>query len=229
MCHRFTPLSLEALQASLVARRTTGRASVPEQLELPLADAYPGSKVAVFVPDATGELHAKELTWGFNLPSSSSANKGQISPARGRLVYNTRIETALSQVQAGRGMWARYLKGSRCLVPVRAFYEWRTVPDPATGQVRDAEGKRQQMRFTLAGHSYFLLAGVASESLFSVITTAPTTQMSRIHTRMPLVLLPGESRVWLGDDYASLADRLGVELSVEPERTSQQARLWQDE
>lgn len=36
--------------------------------------------------------------------------------------------------------------------------------------------------------------------------------------RMPLVLGPGESGVWLGPDFARFADRSAIQLTAEPER-----------
>jgi putative SOS response-associated peptidase YedK len=68
----------------------------------------------------------------------------------------------------------------------------------------------------LPGHRVFLLAGVQQAGRFSVVTTAPNASVAPLHSRMPLVLAPGESRIWLSDDYARLADRSALTLDATP-------------
>ena len=65
-----------------------------------------------------------------------------------------------------------------------------------------------------------LLAGLAQDGRFSIVTTAPNRWVAPIHGRMPLVLGPGESHVWLAGEFEALADRGDVALeacSAEPE------------
>jgi putative SOS response-associated peptidase YedK len=92
---------------------------------------------------------------------------------------------------------------------VRGFFEHYT-------RSRDRRG--EQWRFTYPGHNVFLLAGVWENDRVSVVTTVPNADVSPIHTRMPLVLAPGESSVWLGPDFARLADRSAVRLVAEKEQ-----------
>ena len=142
MCHRVTPVLMTEIEYLLEQQRQTGHARLPERdpsLEVP--DAYPGKQLPLIVPDATGELHAEELTWGFDAPPG----------ARSKLVFNTRIETALAHVSAGRGMWAEPLLIGRCLIPVLAFYESWTRNPPRRGA---------QARFSSPAHRGFLLAGL---------------------------------------------------------------------
>ena len=77
---------------------------------------------------------------------------------------------------------------------------------------------RRQYLFRLPGARAFLLAAVREGDWFSVVTTAPNANVAPIHDRMPLVLGPGESSVWLGPDFASLSNRDAVRLSVTAER-----------
>lgn len=134
--------------------------------------------------------------------------------ATGGIVFNTRIETALDQARSGRGMWAEAIEHGRCLVPARAFWEWWTTADPHATYV-DEEGRtrRRQVRYRLAGHTIFLMAGVQANGRFSIVTTVPNTDVSPVHNRMPLVLGPGESSIWLGSDWGSLADRSHLRLT----------------
>jgi putative SOS response-associated peptidase YedK len=200
MCHRMSPLQAAEMREALRALRESGHARVPAADEgaPPAPDAYPGSQVPLFVPDGAGELAVRTLSWGFDAPAGHG------------LVFNTRIETALSQARAGRGLWARPASEGRCLVPVRRFYE--TADAPAAG-----EAGRRQWRFRLAGHAVFLLACVSDGSRFSVVTCEPNADVRPVHRRMPLVLGPGESAVWLGPGYTALADRSRVRLDAEPE------------
>ena len=202
MCHRITPLLREDLQAALDELHRSGHARIPHREESsPVPDAYPGTQLPLFTLDANGELQVSELSWGFDAPPQSTS----------KLVFNTRIETALSQARSGRGLWAQPLLTGRCLVPVSSFYESWTRSAPERGA---------QVRFTLPGRRVFLLAGVCDSSRFSIVTTEPNADVSSVHSRMPLVLAPGESSIWLGPDYAALSDRSGIKLMASPELRS---------
>lgn len=204
MCVRMCPLTVEEAQAVLDARATPGAHAI-RYVERPdhLHDARPGSLVPVYVPEGGG-LAVARLTWGFPLDGKPNA------------VFNTRIESALEQLRLGRrGMWAKAIAEGRCLVPVRAFYEGHM-----TEKIESEKAGRQVRRqylFRLPGARAFLLAAVREGDWFSVVTTAPNANVAPIHDRMPLVLGPGESSVWLGPDFARLADRRNVSLTSCPE------------
>ena len=200
------PLTYDEAAAALDAREHRGRAHIARRDEFdPVYDAYPGSEVPAYVMDGAGRLATVKLTWGFALEGRRAA------------VYNTRIETALDQLRRGRrGMWSQAIAQGRCLVPVRAFYEphaTETVASERTGRP-----VRRQYRFRLPGAGAFLLAGVQYEGQLSIVTTAPNADVAPVHDRMPLVLGPGESGVWLGPDFTRLAERSGIQLATEPER-----------
>lgn len=204
MCVRFSPLTAEEAQAVLDARGTGRHAIRYIESPDPRHDARPGSTVPLFVPDGAGCLKVAKLEWGFPLDGKPHA------------VFNTRIESALEQLRRGRrGMWARAIAEGRCLVPVRAFYEGHMterVPSPVTGKPI----KRQYV-FRLPGARAFLLAAVRMDGMFSIVTTAPNSSAAPVHERMPLVLGPGESSVWLGPDFVSLSDRSLIRLACNPE------------
>ena len=196
MCHRMSPLLLSELEKAISELKFTGLARVPRRdPSVPVADAYPGAQLPLIIEGEHGYEPA-QLTWGFDT----------VQEGRPRLVFNTRIETALAQARAEKGLWAGPITQCRCLVPVRAFYESWTREPPRRGA---------QMRFLLPGHAVFLLAGVFENDRFSVVTTSPNASVSPYHSRMPLVLAPGESRIWMGPDYASLSDRSGIVLARE--------------
>ncbi|WP_303941993.1 SOS response-associated peptidase family protein [Enorma burkinafasonensis] len=83
---------------------------------------------------------------------------------------------------------------------------------------RTGKPVRRQYRFRVPGARAFLLAAVQEDGRFSIVTTAPNASVAPVHDRMPLVLGPGEMGVWLGPDFARLADRSDIELASEPER-----------
>lgn len=205
MCVRFSPLTAEEAQAVLDARGTGRHAIRHIEAPNPTHDAHPGSQVPLFVPDGTGALRVARLEWGFPLDGKPHA------------VFNTRIESALEQLRRGRrGMWVKAIARGRCLVPVRAFYESHAterVPSERTGRT-----VRRQYRFRLPGACAFLLAAVQADGRFSVVTTAANASVAPVHERMPLALGPGESGVWLGPGFGTLADRSGVALVAETER-----------
>ena len=155
--------------------------------------------------DGAGGFRVATLEWGFPLDGRPHA------------VFNTRIESALEQLRRGRrGMWAKAIAEGRCLVPVCAFYESHATERVAS----EKTGKpvRRQYRFTMPGARAFLLAGVQQDGRFSIVTTEPNAIVAPIHDRMPLVLGSGESTVWLGSDFAVLANRSAITLAFEPER-----------
>lgn len=212
MCVRMEPITVEEARAVLTARqnamegaRASGHAINIEGDMGSESDAHPGSSVPVFLPRPEGGLSLALLTWGFPLDGRQNA------------VFNTRIETALAQLgQDRRGMWSNAIESGRCLVPIRAFYESHAterVPSLSTGKP-----VKRQYRFRLPGARAFLLAAVQEKGHFSIVTTAPNDSVSSVHDRMPLVLGPGESSIWLGPDFARLASRPCPPLSAEAER-----------
>lgn len=86
----------------------------------------------------------------------------------------------------------------------------------------DREREDRQVRppatFRLPGARAFLLAAVREGNRFSTVTTRPNASVAHVHNRMPLVLGPGESSVWLGPDFANLSNRDAIRLSAVAER-----------
>ena len=204
MCVRMCPLTFEEAKAALDARATPGAHDIRYvERPDPARDARPGSVVPVYIPK-DGGLAVTRLTWGFELDGKPNA------------VFNTRIESALEQLRPGGcGMWTKAITEGRCLVPVRAFYESHAT-EKVISEKTGRPVKRQYL-FRLPGARAFLLSAVREGDRFSVVTTAPNASVAPVHNRMPLVLGPGESGVWLGPGFAGLADRGGITLESMPE------------
>ena len=204
MCVRFVPLAYDEAEAVLSAQRMGGRQVLPVPDFNPIHDAYPGTDVPIYLWDKRlNRLVTKKMTWGFDLDGKRSA------------VFNTRLETALAQLRRGRrGMWHRAITEGRCLVPVRAFYESHTAErlvDPSTGKTA-----QRPYRFTMFGVRAFLLAGVAIEGHFSVVTVPASADVASVHDRMPLVMGRGDSRRWVGNGFETFERSMRPMLESKP-------------
>lgn len=204
MCVRFSPLTADEAQAVLGARGAGRHAIRYIEHPDPIHDARPGSTVPLFLPDGAGDLKVARLEWGFPFDGRPHA------------VFNTRIESALEQLRRGRrGMWTKAIAEGRCLVPVHSFYEAHVTEKV----ISEKTGRpiRRQYRFRMPGARAFLLAAVQQDGRFSIVTTEPNESVAPIHDRMSLVLGLGESGVWLGPEFATLSNRSGINLAVEPD------------
>lgn len=212
MCHRFTMLTYEETQDVVRALSCgTHPAWKPDwPASAPRVDAFPGSRVGIIVPNASGGVETVEATWGFAAPWAK------------RPVFNARIETALSPES---GMWGRALAQGRCIVPAVRFFETQNRPDVAGVSDGAAKGRRRSLySFGMPDGDPVLLAGMRQDGCFSVVTTQPNASVAPVHDRMPLVLSWYEAWRWLGDGFASLADRgavvLDSRLEQQPARRS---------
>lgn len=89
----------------------------------------------------------------------------------------------------------------RCLAPIEAFYEWKTL----------GPKEKQPYAIALAGGVFMALAGLwenwrspAGEWVrsFTVVTCPPNALCGQIHNRMPVILPPSTWPLWLGEDAA---------------------------
>lgn len=243
MCRRIVPIARDELERAIEQTRVetteTGRPGGCVALARQLREdggagspqgrpdpdehqAWPGSTLSVLLA-REGRLALEDMTWGFptpweRAPNENASDKAAAGDARrrgGRLIYNTRFESALAQMARGSGMWAEALACRRCVVPTRGFYEpHRTlrVPSPKTGRPIC-----QQMLFDLADEGVTFLAGIYQDGRLSIVTTAPSEQVRPVHDRMPLVLTPREVSTWLGPRFAELAGREAARLDVRPQ------------
>lgn len=87
MCTRFTPLSHTEAQSVLDSLYKTGSAHIRNQDSAgEAADAYPGTTVPLFVLGPDNKLFTQSARWGFE------------SDHLGKLLFNTRIETACNNI-----------------------------------------------------------------------------------------------------------------------------------
>jgi len=127
----------------------------------------PTNRIGLVVQDGSGAL-------------ISSAN-WQIAPPGGRPLINARIENT--------GFWHDEWENGRCMIPALGYFEWATV-----------EGRKEPMFITVKRNApVIFFAGFRSEDGQGcvILTREPSPQIAHIHSRMPVILSPGEMQDWL--------------------------------
>jgi len=104
-----------------------------------------------------------------------------------RNVINIRQET-LEQKKSFQDL----MSGRRCLIPVTAFYEWKSTK---VGKVPYLFYQRQMVTFSLAG--LWNRNAIGSQNEFAVLTTKAQGEVSRVHNRMPLIIPIESEALWL--------------------------------
>lgn len=194
MCGRFIPIPRNVIEDIIQEINSGHCVNIMPDWPARLDNAYPGSTVPVMVP-LGNQLTIDDMAWGYEVPWKSG------------VVFNTRIETALSTKP---NMWRESLAERRCVVPTLGFFE----PHKEEKSISQKTGKeiKRQYLFTMPHKAPLFLGGVYDGSRFSIITTAPNPSVRPIHGRMPLVLAQDEINQWLHGEYAALKDRRGIHL-----------------
>lgn len=135
------------------------------------------------VVDAGGRLVV--MRWGFSRPFSHA-------------VVNARED------KLGGGMWKAAAEARRCLIPAAAYYEWSGL-----------KGAKRTHRFTAAEGGWLWIAGIWEEhaelgKCFGMITTEPTGAVCGVHDRMPAVLAPEETGLFLDGGMAAFRPAAGL-------------------
>ena len=131
--------------------------------------------------------------------------------SEGASTFNAKAET-LSERPAYRNAFLK----RRCIVPAEAFYEWvgpKKERQPLN--IRRADGKLLSM----AGlFNYWKPTASQGRPMltFTVVTTAPSQWMARIHNRMPVILQDNHIDAWL-DPTISDPQQLSELLKAPPE------------
>jgi putative SOS response-associated peptidase YedK len=178
MCGRYTLTAPDP--AALRARF-----GLSESLQIrPRYNVAPGDDVLAITTDKQGTPRAEMLRWGLVPPWVKE-------PGAAAKMINARAETVADK-PAYRGAFERF----RCLILADGFYEW--------GQL--SSGPKRAFHITRADQQPFAFAGLWSvwhrgepEQIRSctIITTAPNSQVARLHDRMPAILAPEDESRWL--------------------------------
>jgi putative SOS response-associated peptidase YedK len=156
----------------------------------------------------TGEVHrtVDPAEWDFHPAFMKDAKRPQ---------FNARIETLTTS-----GLWKRAFASSRCIVPMRGYFEWTE---------REAEGKTIKIPHFIHGPGDLLAAaGIYTARKVDdewIVSTAIITREARdasgeLHDRMPAFLEPEVFDRWLEPvawDDAQKADAIGMLTEVSSE------------
>ena len=124
--------------------------------------------------------------------------------------FNAKAET-LAQSR----LFAGYFKGSRCLVPADAFYEWKKVTlEKGVGQPKGPGTEKHPMCIRMKDEKPFMMAGLFSVwksedgarelATFTIITTQANELLEPIHHRMPVILEEEDHERWIDREYHDL-------------------------
>ena len=140
----------------------------------------------------TGMRSLDLLRWGL-VPRWADGEKVAFA------TINAKSET-LATTASFRDAWRG---GRRCIIPLDAFYEWKTLPG----------GRKQPYAISRIDGRLMAVAGLwegkrlSDGSIlrtFTIITTAANALLAKLHDRMPVVLDEADIPVWLGEIEASL-------------------------
>lgn len=160
--------------------------NIREEVDLPPRyNVAPGQQVAVVRFGNSGN-ELVTLKWGL-VPFWAKDTKIAYK------LINARAET-MDEKPSFRNSFKKY----RCLIPADGFYEWREIPGRKIKQpyfIRMEEGGL----FGLAGLWSTWEDKSSGEVIESctIITTEPNTLLGEIHSRMPVILSPGQYESWL--------------------------------
>lgn len=132
------------------------------------------------------EFILEHFSWGIKF-------SGEKTP----LIFNSRIETISS-----KPYWKNLFRGSRCIIPATAFYEWITI-----------DGIKIPHRISFSNLSVFYFAGIyikIGNGIFaSIITTSANSEIAKIHNRMPVIFKKEE-----GINFLRTNEKSALEMCV---------------
>ncbi len=164
----------------------------------PCYNLAPGQPAAVLRREEAARPRLRTLAWGF-APAGARAGSG-------RWLINARAETVGS-----RARFRSAFRSRRCLVPVTGFFEWE----------RRSSGK-QPWLVRRSGGGWFALAGLwesgerGGADAFTILTTAPSPMIVRIHDRMPVIVPQARFGRWLSGEEIELGPSAPEDLVAHP-------------
>ena len=135
----------------------------------------------VIAPSALNRrIGAFPMRWGFS------------HPARGMLVFNTRMETAPE-----KELFVTSVDERRCLIPASRYFEWKKVD--AHKKVCYAITAENREPLYLAG-LYVRTSDAHRLPCFSVLTQDAEKSIRDVHPRMPVLVPFSRAAEWLSPD-----------------------------
>jgi len=190
VCGRFAFYSPAEATAALFGARATTDFS-------PRYNISPTQDVAAIRQAAAGETELTRFRWGL-VPSWAK------DVSIGNRMINARAETV-----AEKPSFRTAYRERRCLILVDGFYEWRREGDLKTPwYISPAD--RPACAFAGLWEDWTDKATGESLHTTAIVTTAADEFMSRLHSRMPVLLTPEHARRWMRGDMQLLSDAAAV-------------------
>ena len=181
MCGRF---SLTSNEAELNLRFELEGGTAPY---VPRYNGAPTQILAIITGENPHKLSYHR--WGLIPPWAKDISVGN-------KMINARAETITEKPSFRAPMFSK-----RCLVPADGFYEWRQ------------DAGKQPYRIFVKNNPIFSMAGLWERwkspdgnvvESFTIITTEANSFMQTIHSRMPVILKPGDEKAWLSSKDSSV-------------------------
>lgn len=144
-------------------------------------EIFPTNIAPVITGISDGQKNAELFKWGF---PNYRQNSG--------VIINARCET-LSEKPTFR----KLLKNNRCLIPASGFYEWKTIEKHKEKYLIRSNSSKL-MYFAGLYNNFTDKNGIPFTS-FVIITTEANSQMSQIHSRMPVILSSIQASSWINE------------------------------
>jgi putative SOS response-associated peptidase YedK len=166
----------------------------------------PPREMAPAILEAHGKRRLTAGLWSLLGPWAESLEK-----ANQTSTFNAKAET-LTDRPAYRNAFLK----RRCVVPAEAFYEW--VGPKKERQPLNIARKDGKLLSMAGLFNYWKPANSQGRPMltFTIVTTAPSRWMARIHNRMPVILQDDQIETWL-DPTVSDRQRLDELLKAPPE------------
>jgi len=197
MCGRYAIIDGKKVLESF--QRLKVKDSQPLFQTLPRYNAAPTQRLPVFAV-RHDELIVQPMQWWL-VPHWSKDGKPSAT------TFNAKSETV-----AQSRLFSTYFKGSRCLVPAEAFYEWKKILQTGDGKAKAIE--KQPICVRMKDDRPFMFAGIFSvwknpegeeHPSFSILTVAPNELVGTIHDRMPVILPEEHFEQWLDRSFKDVA------------------------
>jgi len=142
----------------------------------PNYNVSPSTKALVVTKNSPNKLIL--MKWGFELGWDKTKS-----------LINVRSETAIE-----KPYFNKFLKETRCIIPVNGFYEW--------GQLKLETKKEKYPFFFYSKKQEFLsLGGLYTQKegkySFAILTTKANSLMKPVHDRMPVIIKEEDTESWL--------------------------------
>ncbi|MGI6529691.1 MAG: SOS response-associated peptidase family protein [Clostridia bacterium] len=172
MCGRFTIFTEDEIEEIREIIQDVSVLLSKEDMTVLGRDAYPSSKIPVI----TKEKHLKLMQWGFQKWDDEK-----------KVIFNARSETVLTS-----RFFAPHIKGDRCLIPAKSYYEWRKLPD-----------KRSEKYRLFSEEGILFIAGFKrmEKDEVTMITRDRAENIAFIHNRMPLIFSKDTAPLWFDDRF----------------------------